>query len=82
MVNSLTEYRRQALKLAKVKLLGGDEGYLATIPGFRGLLAVGGTEKKALVELQSALEDWTNLALKRGIGLPRLATKKAELIPT
>jgi predicted RNase H-like HicB family nuclease len=79
-VNSLTEYRKQALKLAKIKLLGGDEGYLATIPGFRGLLAVGGTKKEALAELESALVDWTDLALKRGIGLPRLGAKKAELI--
>ncbi len=66
--------------MAQVELLGGDEGYAATIPGFRGLIAVGGTKKAALIELESTLEDWVDLALKRGIGLPKLASKNSELI--
>jgi hypothetical protein len=31
---------------------------------------VGATKKHALLGLESALEEWVNLALKRGIGLP------------
>lgn len=64
------------MKLAVVVELGGDEGYAARIPGFRGLLATGQTKKEALAELEDALVDWTELALKRGIGLPALREKR------
>jgi predicted RNase H-like HicB family nuclease len=56
--------------------LGGDEGCAARIPGFRGLLATGRTKKEALAELEDALVDWTELALKRGVGLPGLRKKR------
>ena len=80
-VDTLGKYRKQALKLAEIADLGPKEGFAATIPGFRGLIAVGGTKKEAMIELESTLQDWVDLALKRGIGLPKIATKKAELIP-
>jgi predicted RNase H-like HicB family nuclease len=65
------------MKLASVTELGADEGYTARIPGFRGLLATGRTRKEALAELDSALVDWIELALKRGIGLPALRGREA-----
>jgi len=71
-VKDLRRYCQLALKLAQVMELGDGEGYVAKIPGFRGLLAVGGTRRKALIELSSALEDWVMLALRRGMGLPKL----------
>jgi predicted RNase H-like HicB family nuclease len=64
------------MKLAVVVNLGGDEGYAARIPGFRGLLTTGRTQKEALSELEDALVDWTELALKRGIGLPALRERR------
>jgi len=64
------------MKLAVVADLGADEGYAARIPGFRGLLATGRTKKEALAELDDALADWIELALKRGIGLPALREKR------
>ncbi len=63
-------YRKDAMKLAVVTELGGKEGFVARIPGFRGLLATGGTRKQAIAELNDALIDWIELALRRGIGLP------------
>jgi predicted RNase H-like HicB family nuclease len=66
----LKAYTRQALKVAEVAALADDEGFVARIPGFRGLVATGRTKKEALTELQSALADWIVLALKRGLGLP------------
>lgn len=79
-VDTLTKYRKHALKLAEISDLGPKEGFAATIPGFRGLIAVGGTERKAMTELESTLEDWVDLALKRGIGLPKIASTRKELI--
>jgi len=71
-VDNLTSYRRDAMKLATVTKLGGDEGYVARIPGFRGLLATGRTRKESIAELEDALVDWIDLALRRGTGLPAL----------
>jgi predicted RNase H-like HicB family nuclease len=40
-------------------------------------LATGRTRKEALAELDGALIDWIELALKRGIGLPALKEQQA-----
>jgi len=79
-VAPLNTYCRQALKLAEIVCLGEDEGYAARIPGFRGLIATGSTKKEALAELETALVDWINLALNRGLGLPPLRPSKQSLV--
>jgi predicted RNase H-like HicB family nuclease len=79
-VDTLATYRRNAMKFAVVTDLGADEGFVARIPGFRGLLATGRTKKEALAELNDALTDWIDLALKRGIGLPALREKRAAAL--
>ncbi len=78
-VAPLNKYCRQALKLAQLTFLE-DEGYAARIPGFRGLIATGATKKEALAELETALVDWINLALRRGLGLPALAPGKPTFV--
>ena len=75
----LNRYCQQALKLAEITFLGG-EGYAARIPGFRGLIATGATKKEALAELETALVDWINLALRRGLGLPPLGPSKPTFV--
>jgi predicted RNase H-like HicB family nuclease len=70
------------MKLATVRKLGGDEGYVARIPGFRGLLATGRTRKESMSELEDALIDWINLALRRGTGLPALKQSRALALTT
>ena len=75
----LNKYCSQALKLAQISSLGGEEGYAARIPGFRGLIATGATKKEAMADLETALVDWINLALKRGLGLPALRPSKPAL---
>jgi|ERR1017187_7562560 predicted RNase H-like HicB family nuclease len=79
-VQTLETYQRQALKLAKVAFLGDEEGFAARIPGFRGLIATGQTKKEALAELETALADWIDLALKRGLGLPPVNQTAADLV--
>jgi predicted RNase H-like HicB family nuclease len=79
-VAPLNTYCRQALKLSEIVFLGQDEGYAARIPGFRGLIATGSTKKEALAELETALVDWINLALNRGLGLPPLRPSKQALV--
>ena len=81
-VQTMEKYRRQALKLAEVTLLSKDEGFAARIPGFRGLIATGATKREALAELQTALADWIDLALKRGLGLPPVNVRSAAELVT
>ena len=76
-VQTMEKYCRQALKLAEVTFLSEDEGFAARIPGFRGLIATGQTKREALAELETALADWIDLALKRGLGLPPVSTPPA-----
>jgi predicted RNase H-like HicB family nuclease len=76
-VKDLRRYCQLALKLAHVVDLGDGEGYVAKIPGFRGLLAVGETKREALSELASALDSWVLLALRRGMGLPKVQVPEA-----
>jgi len=64
------------MKRAVVTPLGGDGGYVGKIPGFRGLLATGRTKTETLTELEDALADWIDLALRRGVGLP--AVRKSD----
>ena len=79
-MQTLDAYRKQALKLAEVSFLSQDEGFAARIPGFRGLIATGQTKREALAELESALADWIDLALKRGLGLPAVNPSARELV--
>jgi len=77
----MEKYSRQALKLAEVTFLSEKEGFAARIPGFRGLIATGATKREALAKLETALADWIDLALKRGLGLPPVSTWPAvELV--
>lgn len=78
-VQTIEKYRRQALKLADVTFLGADEGFAARIPGFRGLIATGATKREALAELETALADWIDLALKRGLGLPPVVNTRLNV---
>lgn len=75
--NGLSEYCKDALKLAVVKNLGAGEGFSAKIPGFAGLIVFAPTRAEVLRELKSALEGWIELSLERGDGLPALRNLEA-----
>ena len=79
-MDTLARYRKQALKRAVIVELGDDEGFAARIPGFRGLLGSGETKREALVDLEGALKDWIDLALKCGHGLPAIRRHEPEVI--
>ncbi|MBI3852021.1 MAG: hypothetical protein HY298_17320 [Verrucomicrobia bacterium] len=76
-MNGLSEYCKDAIKLAVVKKLGAGEGYSARIPGFSGLVVFAPNRTEVLRELQSALEGWVELSLSRGDGLPTLHAVEA-----
>ena len=76
-MNGLSEYCKDALKLAVVKHLGVGEGYSSKISGFAGLIVFAPTWAEVLRELKSALEGWIELSLQRGAGLPALRVLEA-----
>jgi len=71
-MNGLSEYCKEALKLAVVKNLGAGGGCFAKIPGFAGLVVFAPTRIEVVRELKSALEGWVDLSLSRGNNLPSL----------
>jgi predicted RNase H-like HicB family nuclease len=75
-VTNLQHYQREALKQAKVVRLSAQEGFVAKIPGLKGLLAVGGSRREALLALESALDDWISIKLSRRLSLPKLSAEE------
>jgi predicted RNase H-like HicB family nuclease len=71
-MNGLSEYCKDALKLAVIKKLGAGEGFSAKISGFAGLVVFAPTRAEVMNELKSALEGWVELSLARGDGLSAL----------
>jgi predicted RNase H-like HicB family nuclease len=67
-MNGMSEYCKDALKLAVVKNLGAGEGFSAKIPGFAGLVVFAPTRAEVMTELKSALEGWIELFLECGKG--------------
>jgi predicted RNase H-like HicB family nuclease len=65
----LIHYIQSAMRLAKYEILE-DKQYYGEIPGFDGVWAQAPTLETCREELQSALEDWLILGLRRGHKLP------------
>ncbi|MBI4672875.1 MAG: type II toxin-antitoxin system HicB family antitoxin [Chloroflexi bacterium] len=65
----LTDYIRAAMKHAKYEII--DDGtFFATIPGLDGLWANAPTLEECREELQSTLEDWILVGVRRGHTIP------------
>ncbi len=65
----LTNYISKALSRATYEKLE-DESYVGRIPGCPGVVAFGASLRLCEEELQSTLEDWVLVALKKGRDLP------------
>lgn len=68
----LTAYLRAAMSRATYELLGNGEGYYGEIPGLQGVWANEDTLEACRNELQSVLEDWILVGLRRGFSVPAL----------
>lgn len=68
-----TDYIHAAMGRAKYELLADDEGFVATIPDFKGLVARASTLEACREELQSVLESWMLLRMDRRLRLPVIA---------
>ncbi len=64
------EYIQAALRRAKYEMLEDGEGFVATIPGFKGLIAHAGTLEACREELQDVLQSWMLVRMDHGLRLP------------
>ena len=64
------DYIRAAMRRAKYEMLRGGEGFVATVPGFKGLLAHADTLEACRDELQDVLQSWMLVRMDRGLRLP------------
>ncbi len=74
----LISYIQNAMKLAKYEILE-DRKYYGEIEGFQGVWAQADDLESCREELQSALEDWLVLGLRKGHKLPVVAG--IQLVP-
>jgi predicted RNase H-like HicB family nuclease len=63
-------YIQAAMRRAKYELLADHEGFVATIPGFKGLIAHAESLEACREELQEVLQSWMLLRMDEGLPLP------------
>ena len=62
----LIDYINAAMRRAKYDLLADDEGFVGTIPGFRGLIGHAKTLEACRNDLYEALQSWLLVKLRDG----------------
>ena len=68
----LTKYINSAMEKAHYEILEESRTFYGSIRGFKGVWAEGETLEACRQELQSVLEEWIIIRLRRGLPLPSL----------
>lgn len=66
----LTRYIEAAMRHAEYEMIEDDNSFYGHIPGFSGLWANAPTLEGCREELQSVLEDWLLIGIRRKMALP------------
>jgi predicted RNase H-like HicB family nuclease len=67
----ITAYLEQALARAKYESLD-DGSYCATVPGLRGVIALGSGVEACRRDLAEVVEAWVLVRVARGLEIPKL----------
>ena len=67
----ITKYIEKALQLAKYEPLE-DGTFCATVPGLRGVIAVGRRVEDCRRDLAEVVEEWVLVRVARGLSVPKL----------
>jgi predicted RNase H-like HicB family nuclease len=67
----ISKYIDKALERAHYEVLE-DGSYCATVPGLRGVIALGGGVEECRRELAEVVEEWILVRVARGLDVPRL----------
>lgn len=68
----LTEYIKAAMHKARYEILSDDNSFFGEIPGFEGLYSNADTLEKCREELESTLEDWLLISIRKNMPIPQL----------
>lgn len=67
----ITRYIDKALERARYDVLE-DGSFCATVPGLRGVVALGSGVEECRRELAEVVEEWILVRVARGLAVPRL----------
>ena len=67
----ISRYVAQALARATYQVVEGD-AYCATVPGLRGVIAVGASIERCRESLAEAVEEWVLVRVSRQLAIPTL----------
>jgi predicted RNase H-like HicB family nuclease len=67
----ITAYIAKALARARYEVLE-DGSYCATVPGLRGVIALGRGVEECRRELAEVVEEWILVRVSRGLAVPKL----------
>jgi predicted RNase H-like HicB family nuclease len=67
----ITKYLSKALERARYEVLE-DGSFCATVPGLRGVVALGRGVEECRCELADVVEEWILVRVARGLAVPRL----------
>jgi predicted RNase H-like HicB family nuclease len=67
----ITKYIEQAVARARFERLE-DGSLCATVPGLRGVIALGRNVKECRVQLAEVVEEWILVRVARGLDVPKL----------
>jgi len=67
----ITKYIEKALQQARYEALE-DATFCATVPGLRGVIAVGRRVEDCRRELAEVVEEWVLVRVARGLSVPKL----------
>ena len=78
----IRQYLREAMSRARVTKMQ-DGSYSAVVPGLRGVIATGRTEKACRSALQEIIEEWILVRVAKGLKVPtlggaKIAVRRAE----
>lgn len=74
----IIRYLDTALRRARYSLLD-DESFCGTVPGLRGVLAVGKSLEDCRDQLAEVVEEWVLLRIANGLKVPPLGGVKVEI---
>lgn len=66
----ISRYVQQALHRANYEQVDGN--FWATVPGLRGVIAVGRTLEDCRADLAEVVEEWILVRVVRGLAIPKL----------
>ncbi len=74
----LVRYIDTALRRARYRQMD-DDSFCATVPGLRGVVAIGRTVEACRDQLAQVVEEWVLIRIARGLKVPPLGGARVEV---